>query len=236
MRDGPHCSLQGRALEGPVYAAAKKAAHMQPLNPAAHNVLGLTSGEPGRSGLSRRGRYLLHLREVHPSVLITSSSSHVAPPVHTHAEARGDYAGAVASYRRALRLLLGAAHDPDAALRHPPTAAAAAGVAASLQTAVQLNLARALVGAGSGGAAGQLYEELEATAGGSLPPGVGPTGTACAGGGCARQAGASGGQAGVDARKLLLQHHAQAFTSRPTTSSTARHPSLQSCMTNRLHG
>lgn len=36
--------LQGRALEGPVYAAAKKAAHMQPLNPAAHNVLGLASG------------------------------------------------------------------------------------------------------------------------------------------------------------------------------------------------
>ena len=37
--------MQGRALEGPVYAAAKKAAHMQPLNPAAHNVLGLASGE-----------------------------------------------------------------------------------------------------------------------------------------------------------------------------------------------
>ena len=37
--------LQGRALEGPVYAAAKKAAHMQPLNPAAQNVLGLASGE-----------------------------------------------------------------------------------------------------------------------------------------------------------------------------------------------
>ena len=33
-------------MDGPVYAAAKKAAHMQPLNPAAHNVLGLASGEP----------------------------------------------------------------------------------------------------------------------------------------------------------------------------------------------
>ena len=38
--------LQGRSLDGPVYVAAKNAAHMQPLNPAAHNVLGLASGEP----------------------------------------------------------------------------------------------------------------------------------------------------------------------------------------------
>lgn len=81
------------------------------------------------------------------------------------AEARGDYPGAVASYCRALRLLLGAAHDPHAVLRHPPTAAASAGAPAALQTAVQLNLARALVGTGSGTAAGQLYEELEVTAG-----------------------------------------------------------------------
>lgn len=91
----------------------------------------------------------------------------------TPAEARGDYPGAVACYRRALRLLLGAAHDPDAALRHPPTAAASAGAAASLQTAMQLNLARALVGAGCAEAAGQVYEELEVTAGEDAQLGAG---------------------------------------------------------------
>jgi hypothetical protein len=37
--------VQGRAQQGPVYAAARKAALMQPLNPAAHNILGLASGE-----------------------------------------------------------------------------------------------------------------------------------------------------------------------------------------------
>lgn len=37
--------VQGHAQQGPVYAAARKAALMQPLNPAAHNILGLASGE-----------------------------------------------------------------------------------------------------------------------------------------------------------------------------------------------
>lgn len=104
-----------------MYAAAKKAAHMQPLNPAAHNVLGLAS------------------------------------------EARGDWATAVASYKLALRLLL-VARDPDACMLHPPTIHAIQGTSTSLQTAVQLNLARALTRGGGTQEAVQLYEELEVTA------------------------------------------------------------------------
>ncbi len=141
---------------------------MQPLNPAAHNVLGLASGKAWPC--TRLGGSVL---EGAPCCLCCGVSE---APIHLPpkrpcllskpcAEARGDYPGAVASYRRALRLLLGAAHDPHAVLRHPPTAAASAGAPAALQTAVQLNVARALVGTGSGTAAGQLYEELEVTAG-----------------------------------------------------------------------
>lgn len=95
---------------------------MQPLNPAAHNVLGLAC------------------------------------------EARRDHAAAVASYRLALRLLP-LTRDPDALVHHPGTASSSVGAAVALQTAVQLNLARALVLAGGVQEAVQQYEELEVAAG-----------------------------------------------------------------------
>ena len=41
MAPSPRALLQGRGLEGAVYAAARKAADLQPLNPAALNTLGL---------------------------------------------------------------------------------------------------------------------------------------------------------------------------------------------------
>lgn len=49
------------------------------------------------------------------------------------AEARGDWATAVASYKLALRLLL-VARDPDACMLHPPTIHAIQGTSTSLQT------------------------------------------------------------------------------------------------------
>jgi hypothetical protein len=114
--------LQGRALDGPVYAAAKKAAHMQPLNPAAHNVLGLASGGP----------LLLERRMTAVQCCVPAWMSSIWPQIHqdpptiqcpclpTCAEARGDFALAVASYKLALRLAL-VTRDPDASVQHPHT-------------------------------------------------------------------------------------------------------------------
>ncbi|KAL4853629.1 Tetratricopeptide repeat protein SKI3 [Chlorella vulgaris] len=108
----------GRARQGPVYAAARKAALMQPLNPAAHNILGLAS------------------------------------------EARGDFATAANAYKMSLQLLLGARDQAGSVLQPSAIPHTSTG----LQTAVQLNLARALTGGGASLEAAQRYEELELAA------------------------------------------------------------------------
>jgi tetratricopeptide (TPR) repeat protein len=99
---------------GDAYAAACRAATLDPLNPAALNVWGLAC------------------------------------------EAKSDAVGAVKAYKTALELLPGAL-GAELSQRHP--AATPAGL--SVETALKINLARALVSAGQPGEAVDLYGELE---------------------------------------------------------------------------
>jgi hypothetical protein len=123
----------GRAGEGAVLACAAKSAAAAPLLPAAHNSYGLAC------------------------------------------EARGVHADAARAFRRALALLQGgesggiadsaAAGDAPYSLPLAGAAADAGGPAASpaaLAAALQLNLGRALVRAGRGGEALEIYRDLEA--------------------------------------------------------------------------
>lgn len=118
----PRARLQGRALEGPVYAAASKAALMQPLDPAARNVQGLAAGA-GLAPAASGSRAAACVELVHAAcAALSGSPSCSASPVQRRA----------ATWRRRRRLTgwrcgccWGAA-TPPAPRSSPPASRAAA--------------------------------------------------------------------------------------------------------------
>ncbi len=179
--------MQGRGLEGPVYAAARKVAELQPLNPSALNTLGLAAEARGDFGgaakafqaalqllpsvgeaACRAGGGSFSVWVVHcllPAlcvvlVLADPQSKLCHTSIHCTSKANHLPASLLETY-------LAAGSDPGAALRHATSAHAGVGggAAAPLGAAVRLNLSRTLCKAGHYEEAMSLYGEMEYMAG-----------------------------------------------------------------------